>query len=159
MYYSELQDLYGRMPFGLRNYWSGRFLGELPDELLLETSERFLGLETFGGVLFEPLHGAPTRVPSDATAFAGREARWNATFINVWTAPEEDERQIETARDYSRFLEPWKIGGGYLNYATEAAGDDLETEFGAERFERLRAVKRQHDPSNVFRFNHNIAPD
>ena len=159
MYYSELQDLYGRMPFGLRNYWSGRFLAELPDELLLGTSEQFLELGTFGGVLFEPLHGAPTRVPSDATAFAGREARWNATFINVWTEPDEDDRQIETARAYSRFLEPWKIGGGYLNYATEAAGDDLETEFGAQRFERLRAVKRQYDPSNIFRFNHNIAPN
>ena len=159
MYYCELQDIYGRMPFGLRNYWSGRFLAELPDELFALTNERFHESETYGGVLFEPLHGAPTRVPSDATAFAGREARWNATFINVWAEPDEDEREIETARAYSRSLEPWKIGGGYLNYATEAAGDDLETEFGARRFERLRAVKRQYDSANVFRFNHNIAPE
>jgi FAD/FMN-containing dehydrogenase len=159
MYYSELQDLYGRMPFGLRNYWSGRFLGELPDELLALTSEQFVESGTSGGVLFEPLHGAPTRVASAATAFAGREARWNATFIGVWTEQEDDERQIETARAYSRSLEPWKIGGGYLNYATEASADGLETEFGAQRFERLRIVKRQYDPSNVFRFNHNIAPD
>jgi len=159
MYYCELQDIYGRMPFGLRNYWSGRFLAELPDELFALTNERFHESETYGGVLFEPLHGAPTRVPSDATAFAGREARWNATFINLWAEPDEDEREIETARAYSRSLEPWKIGGGYLNYATEAAGDDLETEFGARRFERLRAVKRQYDSANVFRFNHNIAPE
>jgi FAD/FMN-containing dehydrogenase len=159
MYYSELQDLYGRMPFGLRNYWSGRFLAELPDELLTGTSEQFLESELIGGVLFEPLHGAPTRVASDATAFAGREARWNATFINVWFEADEDERQIETARAYSTSLDPWKVGGGYLNYATEASADGLETEYGAERFERLRAVKRQYDPSNVFRFNHNIAPD
>jgi FAD/FMN-containing dehydrogenase len=159
MYYSELQDLYGRMPFGLRNYWSGRFLAELPDELLALTSAQFIELGTAGGVLFEPLHGAPTRVASDATAFAGREAHWNATFINVWTDTQEDERQIETARTYSRSLDPWKIGGGYLNYASEASADGLETEFGARRFERLRGVKRQYDPSNVFRFNHNIPPD
>jgi len=159
MYYPELQDLYGRMPFGLRNYWSGRFLAELPDELLAHTNEQFLESEIAGGVLFEPLHGAPTRVASDATAFAGREAHWNATFINAWTDPEEDERQIETARTYSRSLEPWQIGGGYLNYAVEASADGLETEFGAQRFERLRAIKRQYDPGNVFRFNHNIVPD
>ena len=158
MYYSELQDLYGRMPFGLRNYWSGRFLSELPDELLTGTSEQFLEPELAGGVLFEPLHGAPTRIASDATAFAGREARWNATFINVWFDVDEDQREIETARAYSRTLEPWQIGGGYLNYATETSGDGLETEYGAERFERLRAVKRHYDPSNVFRFNHNIVP-
>jgi FAD/FMN-containing dehydrogenase len=159
MYYSELQDIYGRMPFGLRNYWSGRFLAELSDELLARTSEQFVELGTTGGVLFEPLHGAPTRVASDATAFAGREAHWNATFIKVWTDPADDERQIETARAYSRSLAPWQIGGGYLNYASEASADGLETEFGAQRFERLRAVKRQYDPTNVFRFNHNIPPD
>jgi FAD/FMN-containing dehydrogenase len=51
------------------------------------------------------------------------------------------------------------VGGGYLNYASEAAGaDGLETEFGAERFKRLQAIKRQYDPDNLFRFNHNIAP-
>src|SRR5213594_773749 len=131
MYYSEVQDLYERMPFGLRNYWSGRFLGSLPDELLELTSEQFLERELAGGVLIEPLHGAASRVASAATAFAGREARWNATFINVWTDPDEDELQIETARAYSRSLEPWKIGGGYLNYAAETMGDNLETEFGA----------------------------
>jgi len=158
MYYSEVQDLYERMPFGLRNYWSGRFLGSLPDELLELTSEQFLERELAGGVLIEPLHGAASRVASAATAFAGREARWNATFINVWTDSEEDDLQIETARAYARSLEPWKIGGGYLNYAAEAAGDNLETEFGAHRFKRLQAVKREYDPSNVFRFNHNIAP-
>ena len=158
MYYSELQDIYGRMPFGLRQYWSGRFLAELPDELLTGTSEQFLDSELVGGVLFEPLHGAPTRVASDATAFAGREARWNTTFINVWFDVDEDQREIETARAYSRKLEPWQVGGGYLNYASETSSDGLETEYGAERFQRLRGVKRQYDPLNVFRFNHNIAP-
>src|SRR6266850_4828860 len=111
MYYSELQDIYLRMPFGLRNYWSGRFLDGLTDELLANTCEQFLELGISGGVLFEPLHGAPKRVAPDATAFAGREANWNATFINVWTDPKDDERHIETARSYSRSLDPWKIGG------------------------------------------------
>jgi len=159
MYYSELQDLYGRVPFGLRNYWSGRFLRELSDEVLALTIEQFLDRGVSGGVLLEPLHGAAARVAPDATAFAGREARWNATFINIWEDQEDDDRQIENARAYSSSLAPWAIGGGYLNYASEAAADDgLATEFGVERFKRLRAVKRQYDPANAFRFNHNIAP-
>jgi FAD/FMN-containing dehydrogenase len=159
MYYSELQDLYERMPFGLRHYWSGRFLGQLPDDLLAQTSDLFIDGEADGGVLFEPLHGAPTRVPAEATAFAGREARWNVTFLGVWTDEEHDERMVGAARSYSKSLAPWALGGGYLNYASEAAGGDgLETEFGVERYERLRAVKRQYDPDNLLRFNHNIAP-
>jgi FAD/FMN-containing dehydrogenase len=67
-------------------------------------------------------------------------------------------RRIAAARAYSAALAPWALGGGYLNYASEPAGETLETEFGSERFERLRAVKRRFDPGNVFRFNHNIAP-
>jgi FAD/FMN-containing dehydrogenase len=158
MYYSELQSIYDRIPFGLRNYWSGRFLRELPDDALELIIDRFVDGEVSGGVLIEPLHGAAARVAPEATAFAGREARWNATFINAWIDPDEDELQIENARSFSRSVTPWALGGGYLNYASEASGDSLESEFGAERFVRLQAVKRQYDPANAFRFNHNIPP-
>ena len=159
MYYAELQEIFGRMPFGLRNYWSGRFVRELSDELIELTAARFRSEETQGTVLLEPLHGAAARVSPDATAFAGREAGYNATFINSWVDPGEDEGKIEIARSYSAELAPWATGGGYLNYASESVGDGLETEFGAQRFARLRDVKRRYDPDNRFRFNHNISPD
>lgn len=158
MYYAELQEVFGRMPFGLRNYWSGRFLNELPDEAIEATADHLRPEDVQGTILFEPMHGAAARVPRDATAFAGREAAYNATFIGFWQNPDEDERRVATARAYSSILTPWTIGGGYLNYASEPAGDTLETEYGAERFARLRAVKRTFDPSNTFRFNHNIPP-
>ena len=158
MYYPELQEIFGRAPFGLRNHWSGRFLRELPDELLELTGAQFDDPEVSGSVLLEPLHGAAARVAPEATAFAGREAGYNATFTSAWTDPREDERQIASARAYSAALGPWTIGGGYLNYASEASGESLDTEFGAQRFERLRAVKQCFDPANRFRFNHNIAP-
>jgi FAD/FMN-containing dehydrogenase len=156
-YYAELQDMFGRMPFGLRNYWSGRFLGELPDELI-QLSADYLGPEMVGSIMFEPIHGAAARVPLDATAFAGREARYNATFLSVWQDPADDERNVEAARGYSAALTPWATGGGYINYASEAVGDGMLSEYGTERLARLREAKRRYDPDNRFRFNHNIAP-
>ena len=159
MYYAELQEIFGRMPFGLRNYWSGRFLRELPDELIERTGVRFEPEDVHGTILLEPLHGAAARVSPQATAFAGREAAYNATYINSWVDPSDDERNIEIARSYSSELAPWAIGGGYINYAMESIGDGLDTEYGAERFARLREVKRRYDPDNRFRFNHNISPD
>jgi len=159
MYYAELQDIFGRMPFGLRQYWSGRFLRELSDDVI-ELTARHLGTGAESGtILLERLSGVAARVPSDATAFAGREASYNATCIAFWEDPARDEHQIAMARAYSAGLAPWTLGGGYLNYASESAGQSLETEFGAARFARLQAVKRAFDPSNVFRFNHNISPD
>jgi FAD/FMN-containing dehydrogenase len=159
MYYAELQEIFGRMPFGLRNYWSGRFLRELSDEVIELTAAKFADKDVHGTVLLEPLSGAAARVPPEATAFAGREASFNATFINSWVDPSEDERKTEIARSFSSALGPWAIGGGYINYASESAGDGMETEYGAQRFERLREVKRRYDPDNRFRFNHNISPD
>src|SRR5206468_1432635 len=106
----------------------------------------------------EPLHGAAARVSPQATAFSGREAAFNATFIGFWQDPDADERQIATARSFSAALAPWALGGGYLNYASETADKTLDTEFGSDRYARLRAVKRQYDPANTFRFNHNIEP-
>ena len=159
MYYPELQEIFGRAPFGVRNYWSGRFLRELPDELIERAVDPFIQSDLPGGILLENIHGAASRVDADATAFAGREARYNATFISSWLDEDEDELQIAQARSFSAALAPWTTGGGYLNYASEASGQDgLETEFGAERMARLRGVKRVYDPANVFRFNHNISP-
>ena len=112
-----------------------------------------------GSILFEPFYGAAKRVSPEATAFAGREASYNATFISSWTDPGDDERSIAVARSFSAAAAPWAIGGGYINYASESVGDGLETEYGAQRFARLREIKRRYDPDNRFRFNHNISPD
>ncbi len=159
MYYAELQEVFGRLPSGLRNYWSGRFLQQLPDDVIQLSAQHLQPKDVRGTILLEPLHGAAARVAPEATAFAGREATYNATFIGFWQDPAEDQRRVATSRAYASALAPWTLGGGYLNYASEPAGQTLETEFGAARFARLRAVKRQYDPSNTFRFNHNISPD
>jgi FAD/FMN-containing dehydrogenase len=154
MYYAELQEMFGRMPFGLRHYWSGRFLRDLPDELI-ELSAQHLGPDVAGSIMFEPIFGAAARVPAEATAFAGRDAAYNATFIASWDDPDEDERRIAAARGFSALLEPWTTGAAYVNYSSDVVG---ETEYGTERFARLRDVKRRYDPDNRFRFNHNISP-
>src|SRR5262249_59769928 len=99
MYYAELQEIFGRMPFGLRNYWSGRFLRELPDELI-RLSAGHLDTDVPGSIMFEPIFGAAARVPVEATAFPGRDAAFNATFIGTWENAADDERRIAPPRGF-----------------------------------------------------------
>ena len=47
----------------------------------------------------------------------------------------------------------------YGSAVAEAADPQTVRElYGAERYDRLAQIKRQHDPVNMFRVNHNIEP-
>ena len=158
--YRKLQAMLD-MPFGLRNYWKGHFVRELPDELveLLVESYGALGWPP-GALLIEALHGAATRVAPDATAVSFRAAPFNISAIAVWEQPEQDEAEIRWARETAASIEPWSVtGGGYVNYMQhDEPLDRVRAAFGPEKFERLRALKRAYDPRNVFNHNQNIPP-
>ena len=56
-------------------------------------------------------------------------------------------------------IEPWSIGGGYVNYMqADEPVERLRAAFGEEAFERLRALKSRYDPENVLHRNQNIPP-
>jgi hypothetical protein len=76
------------------------------------TVGQFLDGDARRDVLIEPLHGAARRVPPQATAFPGREARYNSTFLGIWTEPDKDSEQVERARAYSTALAAWQLAGG-----------------------------------------------
>jgi FAD/FMN-containing dehydrogenase len=157
--YLELQGMLD-LPFGLRHYWKGHFVRELPDALLEEIWRAVAPGGPRGSVLIEAIHGAAGRVPPEATAVGFREAAFNISALSIWEDPAADEAQIAWARATAATAEPYTLrGGGYLNYMQ--ADEPLErvrAAYGDERFERLREVKRRYDPANVLRFNQNVPP-
>jgi FAD/FMN-containing dehydrogenase len=143
-----------------RHYWKGHFVTELSDELIGGLVQR---VSDFGRppvhVLIESLHGAPKEVDGDFSALAYRRAGFNVSAMAVWADPLEDEEHVEWARATAAAIEPWSLGGGYANYMQ--ADEPLErvrAAFGSDAFERLQAVKRRYDPTNVLRRNQNIPP-
>jgi FAD/FMN-containing dehydrogenase len=143
-----------------RHYWKGHFVGELSDELIDDLIQI---VRDFGRppahILIESLHGAPKEVDGDFSALAYRRAAFNVSAMAVWVDPRDDEANVEWARTTADAIEPWSLGGGYANYMQ--ADEPLErvrAAFGNEAFDRLQALKRRYDPTNVLRRNQNIPP-
>jgi FAD/FMN-containing dehydrogenase len=159
--YIAIQEMSGRLPFGLRHYWKGHFLRELDTELvgILVAAVRAAPVPN-AVLLIESIVGVARQEPPDGAAFGQRGARWNATVLTIWESPDDDARAIAWARETAEAMLPWSFnGGGYANYASADETDErVRAAFGSERFARLAAIKRRYDPENVFRFNLNIAP-
>jgi FAD/FMN-containing dehydrogenase len=148
-------------PYGEnRHYWKGHFTHELPDELIDELLSRMLALgRPPGGILFESLHGAPKDANAPAGALGFRHAAFNVSVMATWQDAHLDEQQIAWARETAAAIEPWSTSGGYVNYMqADEPIERVRAAFGAEAFERLRALKSRFDPDNVLRRNQNIAP-
>jgi FAD/FMN-containing dehydrogenase len=109
-------------------------------------------------VVIEHLGGAVGRVGPQETAVSYREALYNAVVIGMWADAAEDERNISWVRAQWEALRPFSAGGVYVNYLGDEGDDRVRAAYGAEKYERLRALKTTYDPTNLFRLNQNIKP-
>ena len=48
--------------------------------------------------------------------------------------------------------------GAYVNFLGDEGQERVRAAYGRERYARLVALKRAHDPDNVFHLNQNIGP-
>ena len=102
------------------------------------------------------LGGAFGRVPTDATAFAHRDAE--AMVVAMLMLPE-----TATDAEVERALVPWRDvaahgTGTYVNFQGSATAADLAAAYPPATYARLAAVKRAYDPANRFALNHNVEP-
>jgi hypothetical protein len=107
-------------------------------------------------VLLRWLGGAFGDVAPDATAVAFRDAEVfvvAAAFAPPGAAPEEAGR-LQSALDPIADL----TIGAYGNFTNSTAGVFPSRMYPPETLARLRELKRQWDPQNLFSRNHNIAP-
>ena len=68
------------------------------------------------------------------------------------------EQERTWAREFWSALEPFHTSV-YVNFLMDEGQDRVRDAYGPEKYERLRALKRQYDPENLFRLNQNIPPD
>ncbi len=107
-------------------------------------------------VFLDPVHGAVTRVPSDATAFPRGRTGAGAGFILLWN----DGRLTPALRSWADRawgqLEP-SMSDAYVNMLDDEGEARVREAYGAN-YARLQRLKRRYDPGNVLRSNQNIPP-
>jgi FAD/FMN-containing dehydrogenase len=107
-------------------------------------------------VQFWECHGQMNRVPSDATAFAVRDASFLLCFDVDYPTDEEKlcKEWIDSA--YKTMLPYSTRQTSYLN-TVQADPQIIRDTYGGN-YKRLAAIKQKYDPTNFFRHNHNIQP-
>lgn len=156
--YVRFQTMFDDPP-NLRNYWSAEYLTGAPDEFMdvycalgesmpVPTGTQHALFPQGGAIAFGP---AAFPVPY-------RDAPWAVHPFGIWEDPADDERCVAWVRDVRARVQPWSTGAVYLNFIGDEGAERVTAGLGAENVRRLAAVKREYDPDNVFRYNHNIRP-
>jgi FAD/FMN-containing dehydrogenase len=146
------------VPYGRHNYWKSSFLRELHDDATDRLEEYARQITSpYSLCLVEHVHGAPTRIPFDATAFGIRDEHFHFVAIASWDPADDASRHVQWAREFWTAMQPWSAGRVYANILGHDESDRIVEAYGPN-YARLAQVKAQFDPLNVFRVNQNIAP-
>lgn len=161
MRYLEAQTLFDAdYPDGGRYYWKSATLSDLPDpavDLLVRAAEQAPSEHSTIDVWVHG--GAVARPGAGATAYGRRDARYLVTPEANWTDPADDAANLAWARGCLSRLGEYAAGGAYLNFpGFGEEGDALTRSAYGDNLARLRALKTEYDPHNVFRHNQNIRP-
>jgi FAD/FMN-containing dehydrogenase len=146
------------MGWGHRGYIKGGFANDFRPEALdalVEHASRAPDGSSFAITVQGAVIG---RVPDDAMAFTGRDARFEMSADTDWDDPALDETRRDWVRRAMAIVEPDAVTGRYANEISDSGPEESRAIYGDAKLARLTALKRAWDPDNVFHLNHNIAP-
>ncbi|HET9488573.1 MAG TPA: FAD-binding oxidoreductase [Methylomirabilota bacterium] len=150
-------------PSGMQHYWKSSFLHDVGDNAIDTMIAHCTALASplCHALLEYQLGGAVGRIDRDTTAFAARDAQHAFVALGLCTDPAEAKRCTQWARDFWEAMQPFSTGGVYVNYLGREGDEGAErvrAAYGADKYQRLLALKEKYDPTNLFRLNQNIKP-
>lgn len=161
MPFVDLQALFDPLlPKGLQWYWKGDYVDELSDAAIAAHAEH--GSKTpseLSLMHLYPIDGAAQEVAPDATAWGARRARWSMVIAGIDPDPTKALELRRWASEYWTAVHKHNPhGGAYINFMMDDDGEARVRAAYGVNYERLVTVKRQYDPANLFRVNHNVRP-
>ena len=104
------------------------------------------------------LGGAMARFPADATAFAHRDRQLMVTFASVYPDPAQAAAHEAWVADSLATMRPVSRGV-HVSFLGDEGAARVHEAYPGPTYKRLAAIKRRHDPANLFRVNQNIVPE
>jgi FAD/FMN-containing dehydrogenase len=167
-----IADLLGPMPYtmlqslldalwgeGAHNYFRSAFMNEIDDAAIdALVAQHGASPSPSSEIHIQHLGGAVGRVGEDDTAFGNRSAPLVLNVIARTPDAEGFEESVAWARGTAEALAPVSRDGAYVNFMGDADDNRLRASYGEAKYDRLVALKRRYDPTNLFRLNQNIAP-
>lgn len=146
------------VPKGLRWFTKAHYLDKLNDtaiDILLEHTQPLPGAFTM--TYLEPMGGAANKQDISTTAFPHRNKNYSLHIFPGWSDAEDDEKNINWAKEFHRAIQKETAGGVYVNLMSNDEKERVKEAYG-ENYDQLAEVKKKWDPNNLFRSNHNIKP-
>ncbi|HEX9411200.1 MAG TPA: BBE domain-containing protein, partial [Actinomycetota bacterium] len=79
-------------------------------------------------------------------------------FNGTWPPDAPGDPHVTWVREAWQAIRPFSTGGNYVNFQVAEDDDARTADAYLGNFERLRRVKAEYDPDNLFRVNRNIPP-
>ncbi|NPV90905.1 MAG: FAD-binding oxidoreductase [Firmicutes bacterium] len=134
--------------------WAERLLPEKGIKAIHSFLERATGSES--NFFFLNSGGAMNRVPPEDTAFFWRNTKYYLEWDASWRGTAQTLKNIILVEQTRKQLQPY-ITGSYVN-VPDLNIKNYGQEYYGRNFARLRKVKAQYDPENVFNFVQSIPP-
>lgn len=159
MPFPAIQTMFDAMyPAGLNWYWKALFVKDLDDasiDVFLKHGEQMPTL--MSSMHIYPVNGAPAAFDKDETAWNYREANYSVVILGIDGDAKNNDAIINWARAYWNALQPYSLGGAYINFIMDEGNDVVKANYG-NNYKRLAEIKSKYDPGNLFRVNQNIKP-
>jgi FAD/FMN-containing dehydrogenase len=158
-YVQQQMLLDATQPEGRRYYWKSDYLAEFDAAsvpVLLEHADKIASPHS--AILMFQLEGALNELPEDHCPAGARDTKWVLNVAGSWERAEDDQKNIDWARDCWSAMRPFSTKTAYVNFMTEEEGEDRIHEAYGANHDRLRELKKKWDPRNLFRHNKNIPP-
>jgi FAD/FMN-containing dehydrogenase len=138
------------------DHWRGGSLENLSDGVIDQVDIAIGGASRGMSMgLGHYMHGRICQVPAAATPLPRTAGQFTYFFDANWRDPARADLAMRWVNDASAAMRPWSSAGTYVNYLSSDSDESVRAAYGAN-YQRLAALKRKFDPTNVFHCNRTI---